>query len=54
MQSQNDIKLAVLQQKLRKAEEWAFKAESDAEYEGARQLIIWFEYQISELTEKAA
>ncbi len=54
MQSQNDITLSVLRQKLRRAEQCAFKAESDAQYESARQLIIQLQVQISELAGKAA
>lgn len=53
MQTNTDD-LTELQRKLKKAESWADQAESDAEYQGARQLIIWFELQIRELTAKAA
>lgn len=53
MQS-NENDLAALQRRLKKAERWADEARSDAEYESARQLIIWFELQISELSRRAA
>lgn len=49
-----DIKLAHFQRQLKRANEWAFQAESDAEYQFARQEIFWIELLIREHQQKAA
>lgn len=54
MQSPEKPDLAELQRKLKKAERWMDEAESDGMYQAARQLHIWFESQIRELTKRAA